>query len=130
MKQRLVLWRDTRVGWQPVLREDLPRIENIENAEENINMGDATKTKVLVPEQYANKIKIWDKSCELKEDQKASVLWLNLPDNHPSDIKDKIYNEMEDDLSKEGGMTKFIKIMEKAFKPAKQNKVYQTLLTS
>ena len=72
-------------------------IENIENAEENRNMGDATIMKVPVPvfkdnyEQYANKIKIWDKVCGLKEDQKASVLWLNLPNDHPSDINDKIY---------------------------------------
>ena len=54
------------------------------------------------------------------------MLWLNLP----SDIKDKIYNEMEDDLSKEGGMKKFIKIMEKAFKPAKQIKSIRRFWTS
>ena len=63
-----------------------------------------SKTKVPVPvfkenyEQYANKVKIWSKVCGLEEKQKASVLWLNLPDDHPSDIKEKIFNELEDDF--------------------------------
>ena len=63
------------------------------------------RAKVPVPvfsdnyEQYSNKVKIWQKVCGLPKNQQALVLWLNLPDNHSSDIKDKIFNEI-------GGPTK------------------------
>ena len=56
------------------------------------------RAKVPVPvfsdnyEQYSNKVKIWQKVCGLPKNQQALVLWLNLPDNHSSDINDKGQN--------------------------------------
>ena len=92
------------------------------------------RAKVPVPvfsdnyEQYSNKVKIWQKVCGLPKNQQALVLWLNLPDNHSSNIKEKIFNEIEVEMETDEGVKKFIEVMDKAFKPSKQNEIYQIFL--
>ena len=64
----------------------------------------------------------------MEKAKQASILWLTLPDDHASDIKAKIYNEIKDDLKTDEGVTKFLGVMAKAFKPAEQNQVLKLFL--
>jgi len=92
-------------------------------------------SKVLVPvfkgnnyEMYEHQVEVWAEVCGVEKKKQASILWLNLPDDHASDIKAKIYDEMKEDLKTEAGVTKFLGIMAKAFKPAEQNQVLKLFL--
>ena len=79
-------------------------------------------------EMYESQVEVWAEVCGIDKTKQASVLWLTLPDDHASDIKAKIYNEIKDDLKTETGVTKFLAVMAKAFKPAEQNQVLKVFL--
>ena len=92
-------------------------------------------SKVPVPvfradnyEMYEHQVEVWVDVCGIEKTKQASVLWLTLPDDHSSDIKAKIYNEIKDDLKTDVGVTKFLEVMAKAFKPAEQNQVLKVFL--
>ena len=54
---------------------------------------------------------------------------VNLPSDHSSDIKAKIYNKVGvTDLSKRDGVYKFINAMNEAFKPENQVKAYDVFV--
>ena len=53
------------------------------------------------------------------------MLWYNLPDNHSSDIKAKIYNEVGvENLKAEIGLDAFVAVIDEAFKPEAEVKAY------
>ena len=79
-------------------------------------------------EMYEHQVEVWAEVCGVEKVKQASILWLSLPDEHASDIKAKIYNEIKDDLKTEAGVTKFLEVMAKAFKPAEQNQVLKLFL--
>ena len=56
------------------------------------------------------------------------MLWMNLPSDHPSEIKTKIFQEIKEELKTEQGVTKLLEVMAKAFKPAEQNQVMKIFL--
>ena len=92
-------------------------------------------SKVPVPvfkgenyEMYEHQVEVWAEVCGVEKAKQASILWLTLPDDHASDIKAKIYNEIKDDLKTDEGVTKFLGVMAKAFKPAEQNQVLKLFL--
>ena len=66
--------------------------------------------------------------CGLEKAKQASVLWLTLPDEHVSDIKANYYNKIKDKFKTKAGLTKFLEVMPKAFKPVEQNKVMKAFL--
>ena len=67
--------------------------------------------------EYEHQVEVWADVCGVEKTKQASILWLSLPDEHASDIKTKIYNEIKDDLKTEQGVVKFLGVMAKAFKP-------------
>ena len=76
-------------------------------------------------ERYLQKVKVWQKLCRLPETEQGLLLWYNLPDSHPSGIKDKIMNEIGlANLELADGVTKFVEAMESAFKPDDEVKAF------
>ena len=66
--------------------------------------------------------------CGVEKSKQTSILWLTLPDDHVSDITEKIYKEIKEDLRTGVMVTKFLPVMAKAFKPAEQNQVLKAFL--
>ena len=67
-------------------------------------------------EGYVAEVTVWQKLCGVPKEEQGILLWYNLPSDHSSDIKTKIYNEVGvTDLSKEDGVDKFINAMNDAF---------------
>ena len=57
--------------------------------------------------------------------EQGILLWYNLPSDHSSAIKAKIYNQVEvTDLNKEDGVDKFMNAMNEAFKLEDEVKAY------
>ena len=57
--------------------------------------------------------------CELAKAKQGIVLWLALPRDMPSNIKESISASVGmDKLKKETGINKFVAAMNKAFKPS------------
>jgi len=98
--------------------------------------GDHTMlSKVPVPvfkgvnyESYEQQVEMWVEVCGVEKEKQATILWLHLSDEHASDIKTKIYNEIKAEMKTETGVKKFIEVMAKAYKPAEQNQVMKLFL--
>ena len=98
--------------------------------------GDHTMlSKVPVPvfkgvnyESYEQQVEMWVEVCGVEATKQATILWLHLSDEHASDIKTKIYNEIKAEMKTETGVKKFIEVMAKAYKPAEQNQVLKLFL--
>ena len=100
-----------------------------------VKMANNNNNRIPVPtfkadnyEMYAIQVEVWAEFCGIDKTKQASVLWLTLPDDHASNIKAKIYNEIKAKLKTETGVTKFLEVMAKAFKPAEQNQVLKVFL--
>ena len=66
-------------------------------------------------EGYVAEVTVWQKLCGVPKAEQGILLWYNLPSDHSSDIKAKIYNKVGvTDLSKEDGVDKFINAMNEA----------------
>ena len=80
-------------------------------------------------EGYVAEVTVWQKLCGVSKAEQGTLLWYNLPSDHSSDIKTKIYNEVGvTDLSKEDGVNKFINAMNEAFKPEDEVKAYDVFM--
>ena len=77
---------------------------------------------------YECQVEVCAEVCGLEKKKQALVLWLNLPDDHASDIKYKIYNEVKNNLKTDQGVVKFMEVMAKALKPTEQNQVMNLFL--
>ena len=74
---------------------------------------------------YMEEVEVWTELCGLPKEQQGIMLWFQLPRDHPSDIKEKIINEIgKDDLKKEDGVEKFIAAMNDVFKHMQEITVF------
>ena len=77
-------------------------------------------------ESYLSQIKAWRVLCGLPAKEQGVLLWYTLPDDHPSDIKDKIMDEIGlEALQVDTGVDVFIEKMEACFKTEKEMKAYE-----
>ena len=68
---------------------------------------------------YMDEIEVWKEVCGLPKTKQRMALWLHLPRDSPSDIKESINaNAGVTKLKKETSVNKFIDAMNKAFKPS------------
>ena len=82
-------------------------------------------TRIAVPEfseeqfkTYMEEVMLWHEVCDVPKAKQGIVLWLNLPRDHSSDIKELIMAEIGiDELKTENGIERFIVAMNNAFKP-------------
>ena len=95
-------------------------------------MTKVDRTRVPVPkfgesyESYIANVEVWRLLCGLPKTEQGIMLWYNLPDDHSSDIKAKIYNEVGvDKLKEEDGVATFVAAMDEAFKPEAEVKAYE-----
>ena len=80
-------------------------------------------------EGYVAEVTVCQKLCGVPKAEQGILLWYNLPSDHSSDIKTKIYNEVGvTDLSKEDGVERFINAMNDAFKPEDKVKAYDVFV--
>ena len=95
----------------------------MENLNNNIHMA-CIKTKVKVPEfdqnnfqMYLDKLSMWAIVTDVKKKKQGLLVWMSLPKNDPSNIKQFINHSIRvEDLNKDDGITKLIEAMKKAFK--------------
>ena len=72
---------------------------------------------------YMEEVSLWKEVCELPEEKQGIVLWLALPRDHPSDIKELILAKIGDEeLKKKTGVKKFIEAMNESFKPSDESR--------
>ena len=82
-------------------------------------------TRIAVPEfseeqfkTYMEEVMLWREVCDVPKAKQGIVLWLNLPRDHSSDIKELIMAEIGmEELKTENGIERFIAAMNNAFKP-------------
>jgi len=93
------------------------------------------RTRVPVPkfgasyESYMANVEVWKLLCGLPKTEQGIMLWYNLPDDHSSDIKAKIFNEVGvEKLKSEGGLDTFVAAMDEAFKPEAEVKAYEVFV--
>ena len=94
------------------------------------------KTRVPTPmfkgaetyEQYKIEVKLWQIVCGLDKNKQVIVLWLNLPQNDASDIKVKIFNEIEAEMNTDDGVKRYLEVMDAAFKLSEQATIYKVFL--
>ena len=93
------------------------------------------RTRVPVPkfgdnfESYMANVEVWKLLCGLPKSEQGIMLWYNLPDDHSSDIKAKIFNEVGVvKLKAEDGLDTFVAAMEEAFKPEAEVKAYEVFV--
>ena len=93
------------------------------------------RTRVPVPkfgesfESYMANVEVWKLLCGLPKTEQGIMLWYNLPDDHSSDIKAKIFNEVGvEKLKAENGLDTFVAAMEEAFKPEAEVKAYEVFV--
>ena len=80
-------------------------------------------------ESYMANVEVWKLLCGLPKTEQGIMLWYNLPDDHSSDIKAKIYNEVGvEKLKAEDGLDSFVKAMDEAFKPEAEVKAYEVFV--
>ena len=95
----------------------------MENLNNNIHMA-CIKTKVKVPEfdqnnfqMYLDKLSMWAIVTDVKKKKQGLLVWMSLPKNDPSNIKQFINHSIRvEDVNKDDGITKLINAMKKAFK--------------
>ena len=82
-------------------------------------------TRVAVPEfskeqfkTYMEEVMLWREVCDVPKAKQGIMLWLNLPRDHSSDIKELIMAKIGmKELKTENGIERFIAAMNNAFKP-------------
>ena len=72
---------------------------------------------------YMEEVSLWKEVCELPEEKQGILLWLALPRDHPSDIKELILAKIgAEELKKKTGVKKFIEAMNESFKPSDESR--------
>merc|ERR1712059_198907 len=70
---------------------------------------------------YMNELKMWQFVTEVEKKKRAPLVWMSLPINDPSNIKQAINDIIGiDDLSKDDGMDKVIELLKKTFQQEKE----------
>ena len=98
----------------------------------NGNNAGVKSTRIAVPQfsseqfkVYMEEVELWREVCDVPKVKQGIMLWLQLPRDHPSDIKELKMNKIgREELKKETGIEKFVKAMEEAFKPTPEVKYY------
>ena len=83
----------------------------------------ADRTRVEVPQfsdedfrTYIDEVEMWREVAEVPKEKQGMLLWLKLPRNHPSDIKELIMTKIgKEDLKEETGADEFVATMKEAF---------------
>ena len=61
---------------------------------------------------YMDEVEVWREVCGIPKEKQGLLLWLELPREHPSDIKELIMNKIgRDELKLETGIEKFVEAM-------------------
>ena len=72
---------------------------------------------------YAQEVNLWKEECGLQKEEQGIVLWMALPKDDPSDIKELILDKIgADQLRKETSLQKLMEAMNKAFKPTNEHR--------
>ena len=70
---------------------------------------------------YREEVNMWAAVCRMEKSKLGIVLWLELPRDDPSDMEELILAKVgADDLKTDKGLTKFLEVMDEAFKPTSQ----------
>ena len=81
-------------------------------------------TKVPIPkfssdkpfERYKQEIKAWSRATSVDKKKQGLSIALSLPEDDPSNIRDKVFNELNlDDLEKDDGADQLLKYFDKLF---------------
>merc|ERR1719397_425483 len=68
---------------------------------------------------YMEEVELWREVCDVPKAKQGIMLWLQLPRDDASDIKELIMSKVgKDELKKATGIDKFIEAMNEAFKPS------------
>ena len=74
---------------------------------------------------YRQEVTLWAAVCGFEKNKLGSVLWLELPRDDPSDIKELIIAKVPaDKLNSDTGLAKFLEAMYEAFKLTSQCRVH------
>ena len=71
---------------------------------------------------YMEEVDLWRSLGEVPEEKQGIMLWLALPRDYPSDIKELILVKVSEELKKNTGVTKFVEAMNEAFKPTNESR--------
>ena len=95
----------------------------------------ATSVKIKVPKfdsvnkpysTYMQEIEFWKVVSKVDRKEQAVILAYDLPEDDPSGIRDKLFNEVDiKELNSDEGMEKFIAYMDKLFKKDDQTQAYE-----
>ena len=78
---------------------------------------------------YLNKVQAWKVLSNVPKAEKGLELWYHQPDDHQSDIKEKIREEIGlEKLALEDGVKKFLRVMKDAFKKKDEQMAYEVYL--
>ena len=68
---------------------------------------------------YMEEVELWREVCDVPKAKQGIMLWLQLPREDASDIKELIMSKVgKDELKKETGIERFVEAMNEAFKPS------------
>ena len=68
---------------------------------------------------YMEEVELWREVCDVPKAKQGIMLWLQLPRDDASDIKELIMSKVgKEELKKETGIEKFVEAMKEAFQPS------------
>ena len=77
-------------------------------------------------DRYVEELKAWCFVTELDKKKQGVAVALSLPENDPSGIRDKVFNELKlENLSQDDGIDTLIKYLDKLFKRDELSEVYE-----
>ena len=90
-------------------------------------------TKLKVPQfsakdfrTYKDEVDIWTEVCNVPATKQGLLLWLELPRNDPSNIKELIMNKVgKENLKATNGVQKFMDAMTEAFGEAEEIRYFE-----
>ena len=77
-------------------------------------------------DRYIEELKTWCFVTELEKERQAPAVILSFPEEDPSGIRDKVFNELKlDEVSQKYGIKKLITYLDKLFKKDELSEVYE-----
>ena len=77
-------------------------------------------------DRYIEELKAWSIVTDLEPPKQAVAVALSFPDSDPTQVKDKLFNELKiEELNTDGGMALLIGFMDKLFKKVELTQVYE-----
>lgn len=77
-------------------------------------------------DRYIEELKAWSIVTDLEPPKQAVAVALSFPDSDPTQVKDKLFNELKiEELNTDGGMALLIGFMDKLFKKDELTQVYE-----